>query len=291
MNPGDAAWRARERARRWRQGLLQAALLATALTLLWLLLSNLRHNLQARQIQSGFGFLADPAGFNIGELLVHFTARDSYGRAFWVGITNTLRVAVAGVLLATLLGLVVGLMRLSRHGLLNMLAAGFVEVLRNTPLLIQLLAIYLVVTELLPEASAAFTVPGVALLSKQGLQVAVPAAGAAALGSALVAGVLAGLAAWWLTRPRLGTGAALLGLALGAATVLLTWLAAGWLGGWSAPEVDGFLISGGAALTPEFLALWLGLSLYTSAFIAELVRAGVLAVPRGQSQAAMALGC
>jgi general L-amino acid transport system permease protein len=291
---GDAAWRGRERAQRWRQGLLQVALGAVVVALLWGLFSNLSANLQARQIKSGFAFLADPAGFNIGELLFEFTERDSYLRAFAMGMANTLRVALAGIGLACFLGVVVGLMRLSRHGVMNALASTYVEVLRNTPLVIQLLAIYLLVTELLPDVSAALAWPGVALLSKQGLQFVVPQAGARALGVAVVVGVLAAVAAmvlakrWWMV----GAGAVggVMSAVVGLLAALVAWLLVGAASGWSAPVVDGFLISGGAALTPEFLALWLGLSLYTSAFIAELVRAGALAVPRGQSQAAMALG-
>jgi general L-amino acid transport system permease protein len=287
---GDAAWRGRERARRWRQGLLQAALSALLVALLWGLFSNLGANLQARQIKSGFAFLGDPAGFNIGELLFEFSERDSYLRAFAVGMANTLRVALGGLVLACVLGLLVACMRLSRHGLLQALGSAYVEVLRNTPLVIQLLAIYLLVTELLPDVSAAWAWPGVALLSKQGLQLAVPQAGAWALGVAGLVGMGVMAAAMVLAKRWLTVGAGGVGLFFGLLAAPLAWCWVGALSGWSAPVVDGFLISGGAALTPEFLALWVGLSLYTSAFIAELVRAGALAVPRGQSQAALALG-
>jgi general L-amino acid transport system permease protein len=290
MSEGDAAWRARQRARHWRAGVLQAGLALLVVALLLLLWSNLHNNLQARQIKSGFGFLADPAGFNIGELLFEFTARDSYLRAFAAGLANTVRVALVGVLLASVLGVLIGCLRLSHHALLRAIGGAYVEILRNTPLVIQLLAIYLAVTELLPESSQPLTLEGVALLSKQGLQFAVPQAGTQALGVALVVGVVASVVAWWATRRWLDVGAGLVGLTAGGISALLAWLLIGATTGWSAPVVDGFLISGGAALTPEFLALWLGLSLYTSAFIAELVRAGALAVPLGQTQAALALG-
>jgi general L-amino acid transport system permease protein len=290
MSRGDAAWRARERVRRWRAGLLQAGLALLVLSLLVLLWANLHSNLQARQIKSGFGFLADPAGFNIGELLFDFSSRDSYLRAFAAGLANTVRVALAGIVLASALGVLIGCLRLSRHALLQAIGGAYVEVLRNTPLVIQLLAIYLTVTELLPESSQPLALDGVALLSKQGLQFAVPHAGAQALGVALVVGVIAAAAAWVTARRWLNVGAGLVGLSAGLVTAALGWLLMGAATGWSVPVVDGFLISGGAALTPEFLALWLGLSLYTSAFIAELVRAGALAVPVGQTQAALALG-
>jgi general L-amino acid transport system permease protein len=287
---GDAAWRRRQRTRRTREWLLQGALALVVVALLAGLAQNIAANLEARQIKSGFGFLRDPAGFNIGELLFEYSAHDSYLRAFAVGMANTLRVSAAGIVLASALGVVVGLMRLSRHALLAWLGSAYVEVFRNTPLLIQLLAIYLLTTELLPDSSAALSIEGVALLSKQGLQIAVPASGALALLAALAAGALGGAIALIAARRWLTIGAGLASFAAGVAAALLTWWAFGAVGGWSRPVLDGFLISGGASLTPEFLALWLGLSLFTSASIAELVRAGALAVPVGQSNAALALG-
>jgi len=287
---GDAAWRARRRARLRREWLLQAALVVVVVALIAGLALNVAANLEARQIKSGFAFLRDPAGFNIGELLFDYSASDSYLRAFAVGMANTLRVSAAGIVLASLLGVIVGLMRLSHHGLVAWLGGAYVEVFRNTPLLIQLLTIYLLVTELLPESSAAIAVEGVALLSKQGLQIAVPASATSALLAAAMAGVLTGAAAFVAARRWLTAVAGPLGMGAGLAGALVAWLAFGVIDGWSRPELDGFLISGGASLTPEFLALWLGLSLFTSASIAELVRAGALAVPVGQWNAALALG-
>jgi general L-amino acid transport system permease protein len=287
---GDAAWRARERARRRRAWLVQGGLaLVIALALVGVV-QNIAANLEARQIKSGFGFLEDPAGFNIGELLFDFSARDSYLRAFAVGMANTLRVSLAGIVLASLLGVAVGLIRLSHHALLAWLGSAYVEVFRNTPLLIQLLAIYLLITELLPDSTSALAIEGVALLSKQGLQFAVPAYGAVALGAAGTAAAAAAFAGTRVARRALTVGAGVVGFVAALIGAAIAWLAVGVVGGWSRPEVDGFLITGGAALTPEFLALWLGLSLFTSAFIAELVRAGALAVPVGQSNAAYALG-
>lgn len=287
---GDAAWRARQRARLLREGLLQGAVALVVVALVVGFAQNVVANLEARQIKSGFGFLRDPAGFNIGELLFEYSERDSYLRAFAVGMANTLRVSLAGIVLASVLGVVVGLMRLSRHGLVSWLGSAWVEIFRNTPLLIQLLAIYLLLTELLPDTSSAIAIEGIALLSKQGLQIAVPAEGTFAVGVALVAGVLAAIAAIIAARRWLTVGAGLVGLVAGCVVAALAWLATGAVTAWSRPLLDGFLISGGASLTPEFLALWLGLSLFTSASIAELVRAGVLAVPVGQSNAAYALG-
>jgi general L-amino acid transport system permease protein len=287
---GDAAWRAARRARRLRDWLVQGALAVALVALALAIGRNVGANLDARGIKSGFGFLADPAGFNIGELLIDYTARDSYLRAFAAGMANTLRVSLAGIVLATVLGVLVGLLRLAHHPLVRGLCDAWVEVFRNIPLLIQLLAIYLLVTELLPDSSGALSIPGVALLSKEGLQIAVPEDGRLAVGVALAAFALAAVLGWAAARRWLDAGAGLVAAVAGAITAALAWLAVGVAGGWSKPVLDGFLISGGASLTPEFLALWLGLSLFTSASIAELVRAGALAVPIGQWHAAQALG-
>jgi general L-amino acid transport system permease protein len=247
---GDAAWRARRRARLLREGLLQGAVALIVVALLVGLAQNVAANLEARQIKSGFGFLRDPAGFNIGELLFEYDARDSYLRAFAVGMANTLRVSIAGIVLASALGVIVGLMRLSHHALLSGLGGAYVEVFRNTPLLIQLLAIYLLATELLPDSSAALSLEGIALLSKQGLQIAVPASGAHALFAAVACGLVAGAAVFIAARHWLTVGAGLVGGGAGALAALLAWVVFGVVGGWSRPELDGFLISGGASLTP-----------------------------------------
>ena len=287
---GDAAWRAARRARRLRDWLVQGALAVALVAVALVVGHNVGANLDARGIKSGFAFLADPAGFNIGELLIDYTSRDSYLRAFAAGMTNTLRVSIAGIVLATVLGVFVGLLRLARHPLVRSLCDAWVEVFRNIPLLIQLLAIYLLVTELLPDSSGALSIPGVALLSKEGLQIAVPADGRLAVVVALAAFAISAALGWAAARRWLDAGAGLVAAVAGAVAAALAWLAIGVTSGWSKPVLDGFLISGGASLTPEFLALWLGLSLFTSASIAELVRAGALAVPIGQWHAAHALG-
>jgi general L-amino acid transport system permease protein len=287
---GDAAWRARQRARRVRDIVVQGLLALLLLALAFGLARNIAANLDARQIKSGFGFLRDPAGFNIGELLIDYTAQDSYLRAFMAGMANTLRVALAGIVLSSLLGVAVGLLRLAHHPLVRGLTGAYVEVFRNVPLVIQLLAIYLLVTELLPDSSGALQVPGVLLLSKEGLQVAVPEEGRLALGVALAAFAVAAALGYAAAHRWLEIGAGLAALVAGAVAAVLAWVVVGMASGWSQPMLDGFLISGGASLTPEFLALWLGLSLFTSASIAELVRAGALSVPAGQWNAAQALG-
>lgn len=292
---GDEAWRSRERVRRRRGWLLQAAFVAVLAVLFALLARNVAHNLEARQIRTGFGFLAAPAGFEIGESPVAYEPRDSYLQAFGVGVLNTLRVAAASVLLATLAGVVVGLARLARHPMVRTLATGWVELSRNVPLLIQLLVLYLVFTELFPDPYEPWRLGGLALFSKQGLQVAAPVQVAQALLAGLVlAALLAPLAVGVVRRRAAQAGGvgvlAAAGLAGAGVGLSLGWLGAGVVGGWSVPELEGLAIVGGAALTPEFLTLWLALSFFTSGAIAEIVRAGAEAVPLGQWQAAQALG-
>ncbi len=277
--------------------LFQAALLLALLLTGWALWRNTAHNLAARQIHTGFGFLAQPAGFDIGEGLVPYTPRDTYLRAFAAGLANTLRVSVLGTLLATVLGTLVGVGRLSRNLLVRSVCTAYVEVLRNIPLVIQLFAGYLVITELLPEAASPLALGRHVFLSKGGLQFPHPlwARGWAFALAALPLGLAAALALrQWGAARRARTGHAphLLtpGLLAALAFPLAGWLAGGAPRALELPEVTSFGVSGGVSLTPEFLALLVGLSTATAAPIAEIVRAGVLAVPRGQTEAALALG-
>jgi general L-amino acid transport system permease protein len=264
----------------------------------WYLASNTAHNLEARRIASGFGFLAREAGFEIGETpFLSYGAADTYARAIAVGLINTFRVALIGVVLATVLGTLIGLARLSHNWLLARLAAGYVELLRNVPLLVQLFFLYAIITENLPGPRDALSpLPGV-YLSNRGFAFPAPEAHPvhAWIGPALVAGaVLAWLAARWGRRRHARTGRPFPALAVGAALMLglplAAFLAAGAPLSLARPELQGFNFAGGGALTPEFATLLGGLTLYTAAFIAEIVRAGVLAVDRGQSEAAHSLG-
>lgn len=225
-----------------RSAICQLGAAAAIVWVLWFLAHNVAHNLHSRGIPSGFDFLAQPAGFDIGESLISFDSARSYGRAFLVGLLNTARVAGVAIVLTTLLGTLLGVGRVSGSVLLRGLCQAYVEFFRNTPVLLQLLMWYLLMTELLPAASEAWQA-GPFFLSKGGFSVPLPVwpAGAAALSFDL---------------PRKGA----------------------------------FAIEGGAALTPEFMAVLLGLTTYTAAFVAEIVRAGIRSVPCGQGEAAAALG-
>ncbi len=287
------SWSTRSgRARLVQLALVVALLLAGA----WLW-RNTRANLASRDIRTGFGFLGEPAGFAIGEGPVPFAPTDTYLWAFAAGVANTLRVAAAGVVLATLIGTLVGVGRLSRNALLRWLCTAYVEVMRNIPLIVQLFAWYMAATEILPEAASPIALAPHVYLSKEGLQFPVPAW---ARGWALaLAGVPPGiLGAWGLfrwaraRRERAGHTPQVLWPALAVAVGLPV---AGWLAGGApraldVPEVTAFNVSGGSGVTPEFLALLIGLATFTGAYIAEIVRSGILAVPHGQTEAAAAIG-
>ncbi len=264
--------------------------------LVWFLASNTAHNMKLRGIQSGFDFLRQPAGFDIGESLFPFDSAEPYWRAFLIGLLNTLRVALIGIVLATVLGTLLGVGRLSRNALVRGLCAAYVECLRNIPLLLQLLMWYLLLTEVLPATNAPWRL-GALFLSKGGLNYPVPVWATAHLWA--LAGLLAGLVPAWAYRRRARDRFEATGLARGSfwvplAMVLgmgaLGWLAAGAPTQLNRPVQGEFAIENGGALTPEFLAVLLGLSLYTAAFVAEVVRAGLQSVPRGQAEAAAVLG-
>lgn len=263
----------------------------------WYLAHNTLANMAARGIQSGFDFLRTPAGFDIGESLVPYDALDPYWKAFLVGVLNTLRVAVIGIVLATILGTLLGVGRFSRNAIVRGLCYAYVEFFRNVPVLLQLLMWYLILTDVLPPLSEAISVAGIFYLSNNGFKFPVPVWG---LGQALagVGGALGIVLAWvyrrWAIRQFELTGRAR-SLVLVPAAIVIAAATAGWIAGgaptaWSVPRIDGFLTAGGATATPEFLAVLLGLVLYTAAFIGEVVRAGIGSVSHGQVEAAASLG-
>lgn len=263
---------------------------------LWFLARNTVYNMQVRGIQSGFDFLLQPAGFDIGESLYLFDSAHAYWRAFLVGLTNTLRVAVLGIILTTLIGTLIGIGRFSRNALVRGLCMAYVEFFRNVPILLQLLMWYLLLTELLPSATDAWSL-GSIFLSKGGLNFPIPiwAAGQAWALAGLIAGVCV---AWfyrkWAIRRFEETGVPKsmfwLPLAIMLAMSLLGWLLGGAPTALEHPVRGEFAIEHGGALTPEFLAVLLGLTVYTAAFVAEVVRAGIQSVAAGQTEASAALG-
>jgi general L-amino acid transport system permease protein len=255
-------------------------------------------NLKRAKIASGFGFWNDTAGFDISQTLIEYSITSTYGRAFWVGLLNTLLVAAIGIVLATILGFAVGMARLSRNWLVARLAGLYVEVIRNLPLLLQLLFWYNAVLNALPERlQDSIRIPGGGYLNRRGLFLPELAFGPGA-GTALAALLLGIIAAvvyrTWAKRRRERTGFAppvmVVVLALVLAPPIVALALAGFPIEFDYPQPGRFNIHGGLEILPEFIALLIGLSTYTAAFIAEAVRAGLLAVPRGQTEAAQSLG-
>ena len=262
----------------------------------WWLASNTMHNMQVRGIQSGFDFLKGPAGFDIGESLYEFDSSQPYWQAFLVGLTNTLRVAIVGIVLTTILGTLLGVGRFSRNALVRGLCYAYVEFFRNVPVLLQLLMWYLMFTEVLPAAQEAWTL-GPLFLSKGGLSFPVPIWATGHLWALL--GLVAGVAVAvvyrrWAYRQFEASGKLRSMVWIPLAIVLLMGIA-GWLAGgapaeFNSPTKGDFSIENGGSLTPEFLSVLIGLTVYTAAFVAEVVRAGIQSVARGQGEAAAALG-
>jgi len=262
----------------------------------WLLVSNTLANLATRNITTGFGFLEREAGFAIGESLVAYSPSDTYGRAIFVGIVNTLHVAALGIVLATMLGVIMGVARLSKNWLIAKIASVYVEVMRNIPLLIQLFFWYALITENMPGPRQAHTpLPGV-FLSNRGLKI--PGLQGDALnwmlGGLIIAIVASCALAHWARRRQEATGATFptgrYAALMLAGLPLLGWLVSGASLTLDMPALRGFNFVGGLTLSPEMAALLAGLVIYTSAFIAEVVRAGIQAVARGQWEAASSLG-
>jgi len=274
----------------------QIVVVGIAIAVVAWLWSNAIHNLSVRRISTGFAFLGREAGMPIADAWLAYSPKNTYLRAFMVGIVNTLRVAVLGIVLATVLGTMIGIARLSSNWLLSRLAAVYVEVLRDLPLLLQLLFWY-VVMQGLPAARAAWMPVDGVYLSNRGLVLpSIPIAegnlwviGTAAVGLIALYALRRQLIARQLLdgRPRRLWPYALV-LVVGIPALVSWSLGAIWT--ITMPELRGFNFVGGLTLTPEYFALLVALVTYTSAFIAEIVRSGIQAVPRGQWDAAMALG-
>ena len=291
--PRQQNWSLNSRATR---GLIfQAIAIALIAAGLWFLAHNTQENMRVRGIQSGFDFLGMSAGFDIGESLVAYDPSQSYGKAIWVGVLNTLKVAIVGIVLTTIVGVAVGVGRFSRNALVRGLCYGYVELFRNVPILLQLLMWYLFFLEILPPSNEAWNSAGLFFLSKAGLSFPVPTTG---LGHVLTGAVL-GLIAGWFWRQRVHKRFELTGqdgdrfwtpLALVVVLALVGWLVAGMPREWNIPQQLAFMVDGGASASAEFLALLIGLVIYTAAFVAEVVRGGIQSVSRGQDEAASALG-
>ena len=276
----------------------QIALVAVVAFLIWSAASNAIENLRAQKIASGFGFWNNAAGFDINQKLIAFSSSaGTYGQAFLVGLLNTLLVASIGIVLATFLGFFVGVARLSSNWVVAKLAMIYVEVIRNIPLLLQLFFWYNAVLKPLPEPRNSIALPGAIFLNNRGIILPYPqfGEGFGIVVAAFLIGIVAAVV-WftWSRRQQAKTGKqyrnGLICTALILGLPLLAFLALGRPLSFDLPQQGRFNLTGGLQIFPEFVALLIGLVTYTAGFIAEVVRAGILAVSRGQSEAAHALG-
>jgi general L-amino acid transport system permease protein len=261
------------------------------------IVANARANLQAQRIASGFGFLFNTAGFGVSQSLIPYSESDTYTRVFLVGLANTLVVSIIGIFFATIIGFIVGLGRLSPNWLLSRIAGGYVELIRNLPLLFQILFWYLAVLASLPNPRQSISLFGGFFLSNRGFGLPKPIAadGLGGFALAVVVAIAGSLLLQAYARRQLFQSGRLVRiwpyvLALLVGLPLIAVLAFGKPIAWELPELKGFNFSGGLRVVPEFVALTLALSTYTAAFIAEIVRAGVLSVHRGQMEAGASLG-
>ncbi len=261
------------------------------------LVNNTISNLERQGIASGFSFLDKTAGFSIGESLIEYSEEDTYGRTFMVGLLNTMLVAFIGCILATILGFIVGIARLSRNWMVSRIATVYIETLRNIPLLLQIFFWYFAVLRALPSPRESATFGESFFLNNRGLSYPRPLYedGFSLVVWAFIAAIAAiVIIARWARKRQDATGQQFhtfyVGLGLIIGLPLLAAIVTGFPLSWEYPVLKGFNFQGGKVMSPEFVSLVLALSTYTASFIAEIVRAGIMAVSHGQTEAAFSLG-
>ncbi|MBV5277986.1 MAG: amino acid ABC transporter permease [Campylobacteraceae bacterium] len=264
---------------------------------LWYIGVNTLTNIEQRGIQTGFGFLNGTAGFGIDQSPIAYTEENTHGRVFIVGLLNTLIIAMAGIVFATLLGLLIGVLRLSKNWLISTLARGYIDFFRNIPLLLQILFWYNVVLRAMPSPKQSINFFDMFFVNNRGLYFPLPDynttffAMVASLGIALIGIVALNM---WANKRKEESGEDFAVVPYAFGLLVLLPIVAYFLSGanlhFSIPELKGFNFKGGKTLSPEFLALTFALTIYTATFIAEAVRSGIEAVSHGQKEAAVSLG-
>jgi general L-amino acid transport system permease protein len=276
--------------------IFQIILVAVVAAFLIYIVSNTQANLNARGITTGFDFLDNTAGFGIGQTLIEYSSQSTYGRTFVIGLLNTLLVGVLGVVAASIIGFIVGIARLSPNWLIARLANAYIETFRNIPLLLQIFFWYFAVLRTLPSARESMAFGEAIFLNVRGLYFPQPLfeSGFGLIPAAFIVAIIASIALIiWNKRRHEATGRRLpagwMSLVIIFGLPLLVLVATGVPVTWEMPVLRGFNFGGGITIIPEFLALWLALSIYTASFIAEIVRSGIQAIPHGQTEAAQAL--
>ncbi|HBC3857955.1 TPA: amino acid ABC transporter permease [Vibrio parahaemolyticus] len=281
----------------FRSAIFQIIAIAALAFFFYTIINNALNNLDARGIATGFGFLNQEAGFGIGLTLIEYNETYSYGRTFIVGLLNTALVSVLGIILATAIGFTMGVARLSTNWLVSRLAAVYIETFRNIPLLLQIFFWYFAVLQALPSARQSLSLGEAIFLNVRGLYFPAPVfnEGSGVVIAAFVIGLIAtiSISIWARNKQRLTgqqTPMGRIGLGLLVGLPLLVYFVSGMPISLEYPQLKGFNFKGGISIIPELAALLLALSVYTAAFIAEIVRSGINAVSHGQTEAAMSLG-
>ncbi|EJG1067058.1 amino acid ABC transporter permease [Vibrio parahaemolyticus] len=281
----------------FRSAIFQIIAIAALVFFFYTIINNALNNLDARGIATGFGFLNQEAGFGIGLTLIEYNETYSYGRTFIVGLLNTALVSVLGIILATAIGFTMGVARLSTNWLVSRLAAVYIETFRNIPLLLQIFFWYFAVLQALPSARQSLSLGEAIFLNVRGLYFPAPVfnEGSGVVIAAFVIGLIAtiSISIWARNKQRLTgqqTPMGRIGLGLLVGLPLLVYFVSGMPISLEYPGLKGFNFKGGISIIPELAALLLALSVYTAAFIAEIVRSGINAVSHGQTEAAMSLG-
>jgi general L-amino acid transport system permease protein len=281
-----------------KRGIIYQVLTLLAVGLVsYYLLSNVQANLERQSIATGFGFLEKESSFEIGESLIEYSSADTYARALLVGVLNTVKVSFVGIVLTVILGAFIGIARLSTNWLVSKIASAYIEFFQNIPILLQLFFFYALFYEVFPSPKHALNPVVGVFVTNRGIAFGVPASHEVH-GHMLIIFGLACVITYFLNRwaksrqartgqtfPVLYSG---LGIILGLP--LLTWLVFGAPTAMNTPRLTGFNFEGGMTLSPEFVALLFGLVLYTAAFVAEIVRAGIQSISKGQTEAAMSIG-
>jgi len=296
-NPLARIWNDKEN----RSVIVQIIALILLMLFFGFMIRNAIANLEALGKGFSFNFLQQPSSYDINQTLgIPYSSRSPHLHAMFVGIANTLIVAIAGIFLATILGFILGVLRLSKNWLTNKLAHVYIEYVRNVPVLLHILLVHGILVHSLPRPKQAINMGDTAYLTNRGLFLPTPDSPNLMIAFLLFFGlILAGiLFAWFFTRwakakqDATGQSYPVFWINLVACLVvpiLITFIFLLFVD-WTTPELKGFNFKGGGRITPEFIALWLALSFYTAAFIGEIVRAGITAVSHGQTEASMALG-
>ena len=277
--------------------IFQAIVLAAVFAFFAYIFSNTLHNLEKRGISTGFDFLNNEAGFGILMSLIPYDETYTFGRTFLVGLLNTLLVSFLGIILATILGFIIGIARLSNNWLIAKIATVYIETFRNIPLLLQILFWYFAMLPLLPHPRQSVNFGEAFFLNSRGLYLPAPLFESAflwVLAALFVAIIAVVILVRWAHRRQAATGQPFhtfwVSLAILVALPAAAFVITGMPLDWDLPELKGFNFRGGMTIIPELAALLLALSIYTAAFIAEIVRSGIQAVSHGQTEAANALG-